>query len=278
MTFTRIALLTIAAVISAALNSSSVAGDKVFADKLLEAHKKGEPLPNLSHAMTVGIASAYQIQSAYVKGRLVQDKISGFKAGLTSADTQAHFGINRPIFGVLFKSGDFSKHLTISLEKFQYLMVETELGYITKQPITQTVNSIEELKSYIDQIVPVIELPDVGFAQQPINAIDLVAANTGSTGYIMNKQINWNGQNVNSYTVSLYHNGELINQGQGVDAFGDQWEALRWLVNQVIANGWTIEKGHLLITGALGEMVPAQPGDYRAQFNDGATIKFTITK
>jgi len=249
----------------------------VFADRLVLAHAKGEPIPNLSREASIDMSAAYQIQAAYVKGRLAKDAVAGFKAGLTSSEAQAHFGINRPIFGVLFKSGNYSQNSTISLKKYHYLMVETELGFITQKPIKQTVNSVAELKSYIGQIVPVIELPDVGFALQPVNASDLVAGNTGSMGYIFNGNINWYGQDVNSLAVSLLHDGVIVNQGQGEDALGDQWEALRWLVNQVLAHGWSIEKGHLLITGALGEMVPAKPGNYRAQFNDGAVIEFKFT-
>lgn len=248
-----------------------------LAQRLILAETKGDPIPNLSHEATIDMSGAYQIQAAYVKHRLAKDAIAGFKAGLTSGDAQTLFGINRPIFGVLFKSGHYSQDSIISLKKYHYLMVETELGFITQKPIKQTVNSVAELKSYIGQIVPVIELPDVGFALQPVNAFDLVAGNTGSMGYIYNGNINWYGQDVNSLAVSLLHNGAIVNQGQGEDALGDQWEALRWLVNQVLAHGWSIEKGHLLITGALGEMVPAKPGHYRAQFNDGAIIEFKFT-
>jgi 2-keto-4-pentenoate hydratase len=245
--------------------------------RLMRAYEKGEPIPNLSREASIDMSSAYQIQAAYVKKRLTKDAVAGFKAGLTNSDAQAHFGINRPIFGVLLKSGDFSHLKEIPLKKYHYLMVETELGFITKKPITQTVNSISELKGYIGEVVPVIEIPDVGFALSPITAPDLVAGNTGSTGYIIHRGINWYGDNINSLTVSLIHDGVIVNQGQGEDAMGDQWEALRWLVNQVIAHGWSIEKGNLLITGALGEMVPAKSGLYRAQFDDGAAIEFTFS-
>lgn len=249
----------------------------MFAQQIAKAYEKGEPLPNISSEIALDMSRAYQIQAAVVKARLSKDTIAGFKAGLTSVDAQAYFGIHRPIFGVLFKSGDFSQLPVISLKNFNYLMIETELGFITKKAITKTVNSVAELKTYIDKVVPVIELPDVGFAKKPITATDLVAANTGSLGFVAQKHINLMGQNLNNVAVSLSHDGVIVNQGEGSDALGDQWEALRWLVNQVLAHGWSIEKGHLLITGALGEMVAAQPGIYRAQFNDGAVLELTLT-
>jgi 2-keto-4-pentenoate hydratase len=51
---------------------------------------------------------------------------------------------------------------------------------------------------------------------------------------------------------------------------GDQWEALRWLVNTVLAEGYAIEPGQLLMTGALGGAHPASPGRYRAEFGGPA--------
>ncbi len=248
----------------------------VLSAKLVHAHENHERLPNLSRETNIDMSHAYEIQAAYVKERLRNDSVAGFKAGLTNPDSQAQFAINRPIFGVLFKSGDLSTKKVIPLAQYHQLIVETELGFITKKPIRETVNSAAELKAYISQVVPVIEMPDVGFVHKVVNAPDLVAANTASTAYIIQPDINWYGEDINAITVSLMHDGVIVNQGQGIDAMGDQWEALRWLVNQVLAHGWTIEKGNLLITGALGGVVPAKPGMYKAQFNDGASIEFNF--
>lgn len=241
------------------------------------AAKSNQPIPNLSKLDKFNIAAAYEVQSAYVKSRMEKDGIAGFKAGLTSEDAQHSFGINRPIFGVLFANGDFTHKKEISLKKTHLLMVETEIGFITNKQIKNTVNSIDELKTYIDHIVPVIEFPDVGFESKSFNAVDLVAGNTGSYGFIVHTGMNWRNEDVNSITVSLFHNDNIVNQGRSIDAMGDQWEALRWLVNQVIAHGWTIEKGHLLITGALGNILDAQPGTYKARFNNHAEIEFTVS-
>lgn len=245
-----------------------------LAKQLLSAHEKREAIPNLSSKIGPDMAAAYQVQMLYVKGRLVHDKVAGFKAGLTTAASQNQFHINRPISGVLFASGDFSKTRTVSLQKFNRLMIEMEIGFITKKPILKTVQSVEQLKSYIKEVVPVIELPDVGFKNQKISAGDLIAANAVSAGYIIFRESNWLNQDVNSIAVTLFHNDAIVNQGFGEDALGDQWEALRWLVNHVIANGWTIGEGNLLITGSLGEVIPAKPGVYRAQYNNGPKFEF----
>jgi 2-keto-4-pentenoate hydratase len=43
-------------------------------------------------------------------------------------------------------------------------------------------------------------------------------------------------------------------------------KALVWLVNTVLAQGYTLAAGHVLMTGSIGNMHPGAPGDYRAAF------------
>jgi 2-keto-4-pentenoate hydratase len=247
-----------------------------FVAELVNARQNHALTPNLSQLSELGMSDAYAIQVGFVKEQLKNDVIAGFKAGLTSQQAQASLGINRPIFGVLMQSGDYSKAPTLLLSRFHKLTLETELGFVTNQPIRKMVHSVEELKHYIGRVVPVVELPDLGFKEANFNAIDLVACNTGFAAYIIDPNVNWIDQDINSLSVTLYREGQIVNQGQGIDALGDQWEALRWLVNQVVAHGWAVGKGHIFITGALGEIIPASPGSYRAQFNNEATIEFTI--
>jgi len=250
----------------------------VMASKVYQAFEEKKPLPNLSLSHKMDMSAAYEVQRTYVRSRLNQDKIAGFKAGLTSDHAQAKFNINRPIFGVLFNEGATRNYATFSLAKMNGLMIEAELGYIVKERIHKKVNSIADLKNYISQIVPVIELPEVTFASKPVDGMDLVAVNGGASYFLPDMESTWLGHDVNSISVSIMHNNQIILQGQGKDALGDQWEALRWLVNQVLSHGWVIEKDNILITGALGGMTTAKIGQYKIQYNKGPAIEFKIVE
>lgn len=247
-----------------------------YAKKLLAARDENLPIPNITQQVPIEMSDAYRVQNAYIQGRLANSKLAGFKAGLTSSETQAHFSVARPIFGALFSDGDLSDQRKIPLKNYRKMMIETEIGFVTKRPIRKTVESVDELKSYIGQIVPVIELPEIHFAGHPVSGIDLVAANCAANVYIMDRSVNWMGRNINNISVTLMRNGKILNQGQGKDALGDQWEALRWLVNQVLFQGWNIESNFLLITGVMGEMTPAEAGNYKAQFSDGTQMQFSL--
>ena len=44
----------------------------------------------------------------------------------------------------------------------------------------------------------------------------------------------------------------------------------------MIEQGWTIEPGHILLTGALGKMVPGKTGKYIADYGPLGKIAFEI--
>lgn len=250
---------------------------ELVAQQIIQARQTHQPIPNISQMGITDLAHAYRVQNAVVKAQLAHDEIAGFKACLTTQAMQSRFGINRMVFGVLFKSGNISHSPTLTMKPPHRLTIETELGFITCKPIYKTVHSIDELKSAIGAIVPVLEIPDVGFEQTPFNAIDLVGGNGAAYCYIINNNVNWIHRPLNSIAMSLFHNETIVNQGEGQDALGDQWEALRWLVNQVLAQGWTIKANQLLITGALGEAIDAEPGCYTARFDEGNELSLTIS-
>ena len=81
---------------------------------------------------------------------------------------------------------------------------------------------------------------------------------------------------VNSLRVVLKRDAEIVNRGQGKDALGGQWQAALWLVNTMVKQGWKIEAGYILLTGALGRMVPGKPGKYIADYGSFGSISFTI--
>jgi 2-keto-4-pentenoate hydratase len=56
----------------------------------------------------------------------------------------------------------------------------------------------------------------------------------------------------------------------------DQWQALRWLINQTVSLGYTIKAGQLLMTGLIGGIHPARPGAHLADFGAAGCIAFEI--
>lgn len=249
-----------------------------YSDQLLEAEKEGKSIPVISISFTdLDMESAYKIQKDYVTKKSKNDNIAGFKAGLSSDAVQDKFNIDSPVSGVLFSSGNQSSPYLIDSSRFQQLMIETELGYIVGKPITSKLENVSELKEYIKAVVAVIELPDFGFeGTSKLDATDIVSANVLSKAFILGKPLEIDKVIPDNVKVTLNLNVEIANQGRGSDLNRGQWNTLLWLVNNIIDQGWKIEPGQVLITGAVGSMVKAKKGQYIATFSGLGQISFRI--
>ncbi len=248
------------------------------AEELLQAQQAGKPIPVLTiQHPEMDVTMAYAIQKAFVEKFVAHDSIAGFKAGLTTEGGQKKFGVDAPLAGVLFESGRLKAPATIDHAAFHALMLETEIGFVVGSAITQPLKDPAELQAHIQTVMPVIEVPDLGFADmQQLKGLDIIAANVSARQFIVGEKKPVEGIDLNAVSVKLTLDGQEVNVGKGADALGDQWQAALWLVNTSIEHGWTLEPGQIIITGALGNMIPGKPGTYLADFGDFGQIAFEI--
>jgi 2-keto-4-pentenoate hydratase len=67
----------------------------------------------------------------------------------------------------------------------------------------------------------------------------------------------------------LSRNGEVASEGMGTACMGDPLNAALWLARTMAKNGQPLMRGEVLLSGALGPMVPVQEGDVFALEVDG---------
>jgi 2-keto-4-pentenoate hydratase len=245
---------------------------------LEEARSNQQTFPLLSEKYpSLKRPTAYAIQRLYVRERIGNEKIAGYKAALTSAGARKQLNADRAATGVLFGTGWKDSGVTIRASEFQYPLIETEIGYVIKKPILDKLRSVSDVRSYIYGVVPAIEIPDLGYKSlEAVKLEDFVATNSASASFILGDPVGVKYLDTNTTTVSLRKNGQVINTGVGSDAMGNQWEALYWLINHIIDQGYTIGEGQVLLTGALGEVLPCEPGSYEADFGNVGTVSFTV--
>lgn len=247
-----------------------------------QAHRLNDAVP-LPHRIdeTLTIAGAYRVQTRVVNHELTGEgnraRPEGFKAGLTSAAAQARFRTSQPVAGVLFSEGRRDPDATISIADWPGLNIETEVALRVGTPIRERLADVEALRARIDGIAPAIELPNLHFeSPTELTAIDIIASNVGSATYIVGNFVAPDLRDPNHANPTLVCDGKELNRGHARDALGDQWQAALWLVNTMIEQGWQVESGQILLTGALGRMVPAAPARCSADYGTWGTIAFHI--
>lgn len=270
-------LLCVAAAIILVSSAAWAAEDAAIA-AMVKARGEVKPIPNPSSQIEgLDVKKAYDVQKRLVKAFEAKgEKVSGFKAGLTSEATQKRFGVSAPLLAPMFKSGEMGDKAVVKTKNFVKAFLETEIGYVIGQRIDKPVEDVASLKKMVKEVFPAIELPDLRFADlKAVKGPDLIADGVGAAQYIVGKRMPADKVDVSTIKVTLTLDGKEVNTGTASEALGDQWKALLWLVNGAVEQGWTLEPGYLFITGALGQMIPCKPGSYKGDWGPLGTISFT---
>ena len=244
---------------------------------IFEAQVSGRPSPVCSSQIPdVDQAIAYTAQAGFIELCTSSSSVSGFKAALTNKAARESMGIDVPVSGVLLEEMRLMADSVINLESFSHAVVETEVGFCIGKQISRQITS-QELRDHVEYCVPMIEIADIAFDDQGAMTIyDFIASGAAAAGYIVGEKTDF--WNLNEVEVTLSRNGELLHQGQGADALGDQFSTATWLINQVVAQGYTVKPGYFLMTGSLGRVqMTTKPGLYCADYGDFGKIEFEIS-
>ena len=248
---------------------------------IVDAMKAGElvPLSTLEEEEKTE-DNVYKIQEIVFKSIIESnnDSVAGYKGAITAAAQIARFKAPGPATAPLLKSGlteikDVS--VPLSLEYFPGMMLEAEFTFKTAVPITSPVKDEEELKKLIASVHASIEIPKLYFTDMSkLGFFDLVSAGAGSKNFVVGTAHNTD-LDVDSMQVIMTRDGTVVIEGKGTDVLGGPWKSLLWMVNNILVRQGPIEAGQYLMTGAMGSMIPAQPGEYVLTF-PFETLKFEV--
>lgn len=206
-------------------------------------------------------AAAYAIQAKVVE-RVYGARLAGYKAGLTSAAAQQRFGVDQPVLGVLPEDGRLPPNTTQAL--VPGLKIEVEIGFLVGDDSTPAA------------MLAAIELPRLDYGDMTrVTLPDIVATNVAAYRFIAGSGVALD-QDVRAYPVTLDHDGRTLFSATAADALGDPLVAYRWMLARIHALGYRLEPGMLLMTGSLGRVVDAEPGNYTARYGALGELKFTI--
>lgn len=241
--------------------------------RFLQSRQAGLPYESVTAVHPqLTLDEAYALQHAFVNA--CGATICGYKAALTSSAAQRSMGIDFPIVGALFASGDFTHTGAISAS--MPLLLEVEIGFTTARAISQPVTPDDVLDAMSEPMAMVeIAAPNL---TPPTQGLDLVATNAASYGFLIGAvdAIGAPEDDLDSTVATLYRQDERVLSGRVGDVLGGQRNALAWLINEVLARGYRIDAGQLLMTGSIGGMCPASPGRFHAEWGNLARLTFDI--
>lgn len=224
----------------------------------------GPAIAPLSHSEPhANMDDAFAIQ-ALNRDHWVQQgrRITGAKIGLTSKAVQEQLGVDEPDFGVLFADMEANNAGTVPAGKLLQPKVEAEIAFCLSRDIHVVGDDPSELADAIAYALPALEIVDSRVADWNITYVDTVADNASSAMYVLGTQrVKLADIDLVGCAMRLEKNGVLVSEGSGAASLGNPLNALAWLASIRIGQGNPLKAGDIILSGALGPVVPAVPGD-----------------
>jgi 2-keto-4-pentenoate hydratase len=248
------------------------------AERLLTAARSGVATPPVRDLLgNNDIELAYEVQAILTQSRLAAGRSTvGRKIGLTSPAVQHQLGVTTPDTGVLFDDMAIPNGGTIASGRLIAPRVEAEVAFVLgadlpdlgrgdglDQPIADT----DRLRAAaaVDYAVAALEIVDSRVLDWDIGITDTVADNASSGVYVLGDLR----RRLTEFapvevTMTVFRNGEAASSGDGTACLGDPLIALAWLARTAVHFGRPLRRGEVILSGALGPLVPASPGDHIA--------------
>jgi len=224
-------------------------------------------------ALPAGLAprdvdDAYAIQEAF---RALREQklgpVAGYKVALTSTVMQEMLKFYSPFAGPIHAGLVHQSPAKLRFHDYGRPGIECELAaYLGKDlPASGAPYTREDIANAVDSLMPAFELVDDRNADYKKIAsliLTLIADNAWNGGIVLGKPVTgWRGLDLAAIRGTLAMNGETAGQGHGRDVLGHPFEALTWLANTIAAQGKSMRKGMVVMTGTMIATKFVKPGD-----------------
>lgn len=187
----------------------------------------------------------------------------GYKAAFTNPALQARFGVSEPKWGYMFQRNMIDIIAVLPADFGARPMYEADLIVEVSDPRLADAKTPLEALSYLESVVPFIELPDLMLDGQ-FSGPHFLATNVGFRAGVLGMEIPVQKTqafvdalaNMTVVMVDEADNNKELGRGQGSALMGSPLNAAIWLAQTLKRDGITLKKGDLL---SLGGFFPPQP-------------------
>ena len=196
-----------------------------------------------------------------------ENRIVGYKAGLTSAKMQAQFGAASPVRGVLLEKMLLTDGADVQFDFGARPMLEADLIVVVKDAAIHKAKTHVEVLRSLSMVVPFIELPDLLVAEgEKLSAPLLVSLNVGARLGVVGRGIPV--QATPAFAEALAsmrvivtdRSGKELASGTGASILDHPLNAVLWLVQDLEKSRIRLKAGDLLSLGSFTQPLTPSPG------------------
>ena len=252
------------------------------ADLIFEASATGTPCHPVRDLIAEGgVEAAYAVQEINTKRWLDEGRrLVGRKIGLTSAAVQKQLGVDQPDYGMLYADMSVSDSEEIALDRLMQPKVEAEIAFVMGEALDSDQLTTADILSAVDYALVAIEIVGSRIAEWDIRITDTIADNASSGLFVLgNEPRSLSEFDTRLCGMVMERRGEPISVGAGAACLGSPVISALWLAQVMAKAGRPLQEGDIVLTGALGPMVPVEPGDVvEARINGLGSVRAAFAR
>jgi 2-oxopent-4-enoate/cis-2-oxohex-4-enoate hydratase len=235
-----------------------------YGDELYRALRGASAVPPLSQRSPgLTLEHAYRIQQRLLERRLADgERVVGKKIGVTSAAVMQMLGVGQPDFGYLTDAMVYPDGAAIATSGLIQPKAEGEIAFVLKRDLMGPGISAADVLAATEGVMACFEIVDSRIADWNIGIADTVADNASCGAYVLgDRLVDPRTLDLRTCGMVLEKNGEVVVTGAGAATMGSPVNAVAWLANTLGRLGMPLKAGEVILSGALGAMVPVRAGD-----------------
>jgi 2-keto-4-pentenoate hydratase len=253
-----------------------------LADRLFDVYASGVPVAPLRDELPgATIDTAYAIADVNTNRWLADGwRLVGRKIGLTAKSVQRQLGVDQPDYGMLFDRMSVLSGDEIPAGCLIQAKVEAEIAFVLERDLRTERLTMPDVIGAVAYALPALEIVDSRIANWNIKMLDTVADNASSGRFVLGERpVRLAEFDARLCGMALQKNGESVSFGAGAAALGHPLNALLWLAQKMAEVGRPLGAGDVVLSGALGPMIAAQPGDrFEARINGLGSVAVNFGK
>ncbi|KHK61214.1 MULTISPECIES: 2-oxopent-4-enoate hydratase [Pseudomonas] len=219
--------------------------------------------PLTSRYPDITIDNAYHIQQRMISRRLqAGERIVGKKIGVTSAAVMNMLGVSQPDFGYMLDGMIYGDGAAIDAATLIQPKAEGEIAFVLKKDLMGPGVSAADVLAATEGVMACFEIVDSRITDWKIHIQDTVADNASCGVFVLgDRMVDPRGLDLRTSGMVLEKNGETVVTGAGAATMNSPVNAVVWLANTLGKLGIPLKAGEVILSGALGAMVPVKAGD-----------------
>lgn len=232
--------------------------------RLAAAHAAATPCEPVRDLLgSVDVDSAYQVQRGVVTELQAGGAVVvGRKIGMTSAVVQRQLGVDQPDFGTLLDIMRRPQATVIELGRLIAPKVEAEVAFLLAEDLDAADLTAQDVLDATAYVCPALEIVDSRIREWDITIVDTVADNGSAALFVLGEdQADPRTVDLAAVAMRMDRNGTTASTGTGADCMGSPVNSVLWLARTAHGIGDPLRRGSVILSGALGPMVPIVSGD-----------------